>query len=196
MASTIAVPHRPLIRSHSIRFHTSRNPLCKWFKDKKKKNVNSASRFSHLYHPHSNPPYLPFSLCNCLLLPHLPLHSLRRPCSSPLRHSLLLMTTPRAYSDSTNPSSIESVRVVIKGRVQGVFYRNWTVENAKQLGLKGWVRNRRDGSVEALFYGDTSAVKEMGQRCRRGPPEAMVTGLEVFPSNDDPGTGFQRKPTV
>ncbi|KAJ7976921.1 Acylphosphatase [Quillaja saponaria] len=106
------------------------------------------------------------------------------------------MTTPQASSDSTNSSSTETVRVVIKGRVQGVFYRNWTVENATQLGLKGWVRNRRDGSVEALLSGDANAVKDMEQRCRRGPPEAMVTGLEVFPSNDDPGTEFQRKPTV
>lgn len=88
------------------------------------------------------------------------------------------------------------VRVVIKGRVQGVFYRNWTIENATQLGLKGWVRNRRDGSVEALFSGNPDAVNEMEQRCRRGPPAAMVTGLDVSPSTDDPGTGFQRKPTV
>ena len=88
------------------------------------------------------------------------------------------------------------VRVVIKGRVQGVFYRNWTVENATQLGLKGWVRNRRDGSVEALFSGNPDVVQEMEQRCRRGPPDAMVTGLEVFPSSDDPGSGFKRKPTA
>ena len=87
---------------------------------------------------------------------------------------------------------------MIKGRVQGVFYRNWTVENATQLGLKGWVRNRRDGSVEALFSGSPDAVQEMERRCRRGPPAAVVTGFEVFPSSDDPGTGsaFQRKPTV
>lgn len=88
------------------------------------------------------------------------------------------------------------VRVVIKGRVQGVFYRNWTIENATQLGLKGWVRNKRDGSVEALFSANPDAVQEMEQRCRRGPPEAVVTGLKVFPSSDDPGSGFERKPTV
>lgn len=89
---------------------------------------------------------------------------------------------------------------MVKGRVQGVFYRNWTVDNANELGLKGWVRNRRDGSVEALFSGSFDAVKEMEQRCRRGPSEAVVTGLEVFPcgDEDDPGAdaGFQRKPTV
>ena len=88
------------------------------------------------------------------------------------------------------------VRVVVKGRVQGVFYRNWTIENANELGLKGWVRNRRDGSVEALLSGSPNSVEEMQQRCRRGPPAAVVTGFEVFPSTDDPGSGFQRKPTV
>lgn len=85
---------------------------------------------------------------------------------------------------------------MIKGRVQGVFYRNWTIENAKELGLKGWVRNRRDGSVEALLSGRSEKVEEMEQRCRRGPRDAMVTGLQVFPCNDDPGTTFERKPTV
>ena len=88
------------------------------------------------------------------------------------------------------------VRVVIKGRVQGVFYRNWTIENANQMGLKGWVRNRRDGSVEALFSGNPDSVQEIEQRCRRGPPSAVVTGFEVFPSTEDPGDGFVRKPTV
>ncbi|XP_010241806.1 PREDICTED: uncharacterized protein LOC104586321 [Nelumbo nucifera] len=96
----------------------------------------------------------------------------------------------------TNPPPSNTVRAVIKGRVQGVFYRNWTIENAQQLGLKGWVRNRKDGSVEALFSGDPDSVHEMEKRCRRGPPDAMVTSLQVFPSNDDPGPGFERRPTV
>ncbi|XP_022745035.1 uncharacterized protein LOC111295687 isoform X3 [Durio zibethinus] len=106
------------------------------------------------------------------------------------------MAAPQVANDSSQPSQTKTVRVVIKGRVQGVFYRNWTIENATQLGLKGWVRNRRDGSVEALFSGSPESVQEMEQRCRRGPPAAMVTGLQVFPSNDDPGTGFERKSTV
>ncbi|KAL9228069.1 hypothetical protein vseg_003685 [Gypsophila vaccaria] len=88
------------------------------------------------------------------------------------------------------------VRCVIKGRVQGVFYRNWTIENATQLGLKGWVRNRRDGSVEALFSGKPEAVDEMMQRCRRGPPDAMVTAFVANPCNDDSGDGFERRPTA
>ncbi|XP_061337137.1 uncharacterized protein LOC133284165 [Gastrolobium bilobum] len=114
-----------------------------------------------------------------------------------LGRSLSAMTSPQAASsDSTNSSSTKTERVVIKGRVQGVWYRNWTIENATSLGLKGWVRNRKDGSVEALFSGSTDAVQEMEQRCRRGPPDAVVTGIEVFPGDDDPGTGFQRKPTI
>ncbi|KAJ4971241.1 hypothetical protein NE237_004340 [Protea cynaroides] len=95
-----------------------------------------------------------------------------------------------------SPKPAKTVRVVIKGRVQGVFYRNWTVENASELGLKGWVRNRRDGSVEALFSGNPDSLQEMEQRCRRGPPDAMVTSLQVFPSDEHPGPGFERRATV
>lgn len=88
--------------------------------------------------------------------------------------------------------------MVVKGRVQGVFFRDWTVENARELGLNGWVRNRRDGSVEALFSGDPASVAEMvDKRCRVGPPSAMVTGINNFPADgEDPGEGFQRKPTA
>ncbi|KAG9458183.1 hypothetical protein H6P81_002691 [Aristolochia fimbriata] len=102
----------------------------------------------------------------------------------------------------SNPSPnqqmpLKTVRVIVKGRVQGVFYRNWTIESARELGIRGWVRNRRDGSVEALFSGEPQAVDEMETRCRRGPPEAMVTALNVFPTDgEDPGQGFQRRPTV
>ncbi|XP_015951573.1 uncharacterized protein LOC107476286 [Arachis duranensis] len=105
----------------------------------------------------------------------------------------------RCFSAMATPqdsASTKTERVVVKGKVQGVFYRNWTIENATQLGLKGWVRNRRDGSVEALFSGPSDAVQEMEQRCRRGPPDAIVTGFEAFPSTDDPGNGFEGKPTV
>ncbi|CAH2074342.1 unnamed protein product [Thlaspi arvense] len=100
------------------------------------------------------------------------------------------------HSWAEDVTMLVQVRMVIKGRVQGVCYRNWTVENAGQLGLKGWVRNRRDGSVEALFSGPSEAVEEMQQRCRRGPPAAMVTGLEAFPSTEEPGTSFEYRSTV
>ncbi|KAG0456141.1 hypothetical protein HPP92_023929 [Vanilla planifolia] len=92
--------------------------------------------------------------------------------------------------------STSTVRVEIKGRVQGVFFRDWTIENANQLHLRGWVRNRRDGSVEAVFSGDPDAVQEMVERrCRIGPPAAVVTGISSFPWDEKLGEGFQRKPT-
>ncbi|KAJ3699327.1 hypothetical protein LUZ61_003032 [Rhynchospora tenuis] len=97
------------------------------------------------------------------------------------------------------PPALKTVRVVVKGRVQGVFFRDWTVENARQLGLNGWVRNRRDGTVEAVFSGKPESVQEMVERrCRVGPPAAAVTGLDAFPSDEavDPAQGFQRKPTA
>ncbi|CAH8313098.1 unnamed protein product [Eruca vesicaria subsp. sativa] len=130
----------------------------------------------------------------------------QRRCISVVNHRplLWLRSSPPMSSMSTQAESgaphqsdsSKTVRMVIKGRVQGVCYRNWTVENAEQLGLKGWVRNRRDGSVEALFSGPTQAVEEMQQRCRRGPPAAMVTGLEAFPSTEEPGTSFEYRSTV
>ncbi|KAL4295427.1 hypothetical protein GQ457_12G010700 [Hibiscus cannabinus] len=151
----------------------------------------ASSGFIPRFPPLSNSNTHPFLLSARFSLPSffpLTFHSLRSPFAS--------MATSQAVSDSSQPAQSQTVRVVIKGRVQGVFYRNWTIENAIQLGLKGWVRNRKDGSVEALFSGNPNTVQEMEQRCRRGPPAAMVTGLEVFPSDDDPGSGFERKPTV
>ncbi|GMY14798.1 kinesin-related protein 12-like isoform X1 [Fagus crenata] len=197
MASAIPQSLRPLFHQHrtKTRFLIALNPADKW--NNNNNNVpSSSSRVALLHHPLSNPVHLTLSLCHRFFLPPHPLRLLRRLRSPPFRHFLTLMTTPQAAApDSTQPST-KTVRVVIKGRVQGVFYRNWTVENATQLGLKGWVRNRRDGSVEALFSGNSDVVQEMEQRCRRGPPDAMVTGLEVFPSSDDPGSGFECKRTT
>lgn len=67
----------------------------------------------------------------------------------------------------------------ISGRVQGVSYRNWTLEQATRLGLSGWVQNEPDGSVRALFAGPPAAVSEMIGLCRRGPRAARVTGVET-----------------
>ena len=65
-------------------------------------------------------------------------------------------------------------RVTIRGRVQGVGYRAWVDHQARRLGLKGWVRNRRDGSVEAVFEGAEETVANMIACCRNGPPSARV----------------------
>ena len=69
-------------------------------------------------------------------------------------------------------------RVVISGRVQGVGYRAWAQYTALDQGLDGWVRNRRDGSVEAVFAGVPETVAAMIEACRRGPPGARVDRLE------------------
>ena len=71
------------------------------------------------------------------------------------------------------------LQVFASGWVQGVWYRSWTVENATQLGLEGWVRNRRDGRVEAVLAGAAAAVEEMLERMRKGPPAAAVEELET-----------------
>lgn len=69
-------------------------------------------------------------------------------------------------------------RVVIRGRVQRVGYRAWVQYAALERGLDGWVRNRTDGSVEAVFGGSAPAVEGMIEACRRGPPSAQVDAIE------------------
>ncbi len=76
-------------------------------------------------------------------------------------------------------------RVVIKGRVQGVGFRYWTQDQARHLGLDGWVRNRRDGSVEALFAGPEATVREMLAACWRGPTFARVTAVTEEEAEDE-----------
>jgi acylphosphatase len=87
-------------------------------------------------------------------------------------------------------TAAKAVRVRIHGRVQGVCYRAWTVERARQLELAGWVRNRVDGSVEALFAGPGERVERMLDDCRRGPPAARVERLEVGPEPYPDDTAF------
>ncbi len=94
-----------------------------------------------------------------------------------------------------------AVRVVIHGRVQGVWYRGWTERNATDLGLSGWVRNRRDGTVEALFVGAGDRVQDMIRRCNEGPPPARVDQVERFVVSDDmrrkhEGAPFEQAPTA
>lgn len=69
--------------------------------------------------------------------------------------------------------------LLISGRVQGVYYRGFTEEVARSLGLKGWVRNLPDRRVEAVFEGERDAVEQAILRCRQGPPAAHVTGMDV-----------------
>ena len=88
-------------------------------------------------------------------------------------------------------------RLRIYGRVQGVWYRGWAVEEAKRLGLDGWVRNRFDGSVEALVQGPEARIEELVARCRQGPPAARVERVEVEPAeHEEMPDRFEQRPTA
>tara|TARA_B100000315_G_scaffold89481_1_gene82210 strand:+ start:53 stop:334 length:282 start_codon:yes stop_codon:yes gene_type:complete len=89
----------------------------------------------------------------------------------------------------------KTVRIVIQGRVQGVWYRGWTIQQAQRLNIRGWVRNRRDGAVEALFSGPAVEVDEMISACRQGPPAADVAGLSEHPCAPPEAEGFHALPT-
>jgi acylphosphatase len=96
---------------------------------------------------------------------------------------------------SQSPAT-RSVQVRIEGLVQGVAYRAWTESEANELGLGGWVRNRRDGTVEAVFSGDAAAVTEMLRRCERGPPSARVEGVRIVGEDVDAYHSFEVRPTA
>ena len=89
-----------------------------------------------------------------------------------------------------------AVRVVIEGRVQGVWFRGWTEDEARARGLSGWVRNRSDGSVEALFSGPRAMVREMIALAREGPPMARVVALTEHPAAPPEEAGFRTAPTL
>jgi acylphosphatase len=89
----------------------------------------------------------------------------------------------------------KTVRLRITGRVQGVGYRIWATHTAAGLGLRGWVRNRSDGSVEALATGAPEPVAALVEACRRGPSAARVTAVTVRDAADDGSRGFDALPT-
>jgi acylphosphatase len=85
----------------------------------------------------------------------------------------------------------QAVHLVVSGRVQGVGYRFWTANEAARLMLDGWVRNRPDGTVEAVLAGDAEALRQMVEACRRGPAHASVRTVTELPAPPDPGPGFR-----
>ncbi|MBY8829120.1 acylphosphatase [Hephaestia mangrovi] len=88
-------------------------------------------------------------------------------------------------------------RLTITGKVQNVFYRDWLVEQAAALGIDGWVRNRADGSVEAVAEGASEMVEAIVDRARQGSPASRVADVTV--SDDAPADrleGFVKRPTV
>jgi acylphosphatase len=93
------------------------------------------------------------------------------------------------------PAAMETVRLRITGNVQGVGYRLWAMRTAARLGLRGWVRNRADGSVEVLATGDPDSIAAMIEACRTGPLGARVTNVAAAPDEDDGSVGFDARPT-
>ena len=85
-------------------------------------------------------------------------------------------------------------RLAIHGLVQGVGFRASLAREARRLGLAGWVRNRRDGSVEAVVAGDPAAVEALTRWAARGPPAARVVGVDVGPARGE-FVGFETRPT-
>ncbi len=88
------------------------------------------------------------------------------------------------------------VHIIISGRVQGVWFRGWTAKQAEALQIRGWVRNRTDGTVEAVFAGAQHHIDEMIRRCQSGPPLARVSHIDVEPVDDEGFVGFEKRPTV
>jgi acylphosphatase len=82
-------------------------------------------------------------------------------------------------------------RIWVHGRVQGVFFRKWTAEKARSLGLRGWVRNRADGSVELAAYGEEAAIEALIGECRTGPPAARVDRIEMEEADGEGPSGFE-----
>lgn len=88
---------------------------------------------------------------------------------------------------------MKSVRVVVHGRVQGVFFRDTVSREAERAGVAGWVSNRDDGTVEARFEGDAPAVDRMVELCRRGPEAARVERVETEAAEQEGLSGFSQR---
>jgi acylphosphatase len=95
------------------------------------------------------------------------------------------------------PPVVSGRRLRIHGRVQGVFFRNWAKDEARALGVRGWVRNRLDGSVELVACGEDEAVEALTAACRTGPSAAEVERIEVETvEGEGPSSGFRVMATI
>ena len=92
--------------------------------------------------------------------------------------------------------ALRTVHLRIEGRVQGVGYRAFVEMRAAALGLNGWVRNRRDGSVEAVVQGPPATVDDMLDACRKGPPGSRVDRIEIIGEGVGAFDGFEVRPTA
>jgi acylphosphatase len=85
------------------------------------------------------------------------------------------------------------VHVLVSGRVQGVFFRVFVREKARELGLAGWVRNTEDGKVEAVFEGEKEKILKMVAWCKQGPPGAKVEKVETEWTGDQAESGWEKE---
>lgn len=92
-------------------------------------------------------------------------------------------------------NDITTMRLSISGQVQGVGFRDFAIRQAIALGLSGWVRNRSDGSVEAVASGPTKAIEAFVAACGRGPRAALVSHIDLEPVDPPAEKGFVSKPT-
>jgi len=93
-------------------------------------------------------------------------------------------------------STVRTVHVRIEGRVQGVGYRAWVERQAQEMSLTGWVRNRRDKSVETVLQGAPELVSELLKKCERGPTDAHVTKVEILGEGVGAYSKFEVLPTA
>jgi len=93
-------------------------------------------------------------------------------------------------------NELTTLRLRIEGAVQAIGYRHYAVTEARKLGLDGWVRNRSDGSVEALVSGQTGAIEAFVVACMRGPPGARVTNVDMHAAEPPGERGFHWHQTV
>ncbi len=97
---------------------------------------------------------------------------------------------PEAETDLTH------MRIRIEGYVQAVGYRNFVIGEAMRLGVDGWIRNRSDGTVEALLSGPNAAVETLVGLCMRGPPGSRVGNVELHKAEAPAEKGFRRRPSL
>ena len=91
---------------------------------------------------------------------------------------------------------LTTLRLRIEGFVQAVGYRHFAITEATKLGLDGWIRNRSDGTVEAIASGSTNAVEAFVQACMRGPTGSRVANVELAKADPPTEKGFRRRPSL
>jgi acylphosphatase len=96
----------------------------------------------------------------------------------------------------SDESEITTLRLRIEGFVQAVGFRYFAMEEARKLGIDGWIRNRSDGSVEALASGITKSVEAFVAVCMRGPTGARITNIDLHKADRPAESGFHRRPSV